>query len=334
MAHRFDHTPGGCAELAKDAAWAEKFLRLNILLNSDRRVQNIPSILMMKEHYSTQVFGVQPRKHSPALPQFSSPKMLRNVTYFVEPLFGLLRDPFSIPCAETMRNAAGEQSADLLTGSTQDKRHILLRPLSPKVISFVDGSSCVTFETLPMEPWGNSIHSQLRVLIFDLGASLFNGWGGMSDAAAGHYFHEQLARSNVQITHYWGFELSPQEPRKVWDAVPPDMRGHYTFVNIGVTADPQSPDYPWLILMQNARPEDYVVIKVDIDTSAIENPLVDLLLASPELLALVDEFLYEHHVGIAEMGVYWGNIPELSLQDSYNMFSKFRRAGIASHSWP
>jgi hypothetical protein len=52
------------------------------------------------------------------------------------------------------------------------------------------------------------------------------------------------------------------------------------------------------MLKRIAAPEDYVVFKLDIDNSKIEAMFVEQLLASPELLALVDDFFFEHHVNV------------------------------------
>jgi hypothetical protein len=52
------------------------------------------------------------------------------------------------------------------------------------------------------------------------------------------------------------------------------------------------------MLKRIAKPEDYVVFKLDIDNSKIEAMFVEQLLASPELLALVDDFFFEHHVNV------------------------------------
>ena len=43
-------------------------------------------------------------------------------------------------------------------------------------------------------------------------------------------------------------------------------------------------------------PEDYVVFKLDIDAPAIEIALVQQIMGDRELLALIDEFYFEHHV--------------------------------------
>jgi hypothetical protein len=73
---------------------------------------------------------------------------------------------------------------------------------------------------------------------------------------------------------------------------------HYCRFNIPAIAEPTSPDNPLNMLKRIAKPEDYVVFKLDIDNSKIEAMFVEQLLASPELLALVDDFFFEHHVNV------------------------------------
>jgi hypothetical protein len=83
-----------------------------------------------------------------------------------------------------------------------------------------------------------------------------------------------------------------------------------------------------------AKPEDYVLFKLDIDNNPVEERIVAKLLASPKLLSLIDEFVWEHHVNFAPMAAVWkqtGNSKKM--KNSIEIFATLRRAGIRAHSW-
>ena len=92
---------------------------------------------------------------------------------------------------------------------------------------------------------------------------------------------------------------------------------------------------PWTLLRQVAIPEDFVVVKLDIDTPAVEMELVRQLLADKQLQALVDVFYFEHHVSIPDFSWIWkmGEYPQ-TLNDSYAIFGELRRLGIRASPWP
>jgi hypothetical protein len=59
-----------------------------------------------------------------------------------------------------------------------------------------------------------------------------------------------------------------------------------------------------------------------------------MCIGSPDILALVDEFFWEHHVDFEPMNRAWHLAGYCrNMNDSLNMFSALRRAGIRAHSW-
>ena len=67
----------------------------------------------------------------------------------------------------------------------------------------------------------------------------------------------------------------------------------------------------------------------------VEEALVSQLLASPDLMALIDDFYWEHHVNFEPMVSIWqdGASKSKSMNDSLLLFSALRRAGVRAHSW-
>ena len=58
------------------------------------------------------------------------------------------------------------------------------------------------------------------------------------------------------------------------------------------------------------------------------------LLASPELLSLIDDFYWEHHVTFQPMASIWARKSLVAtMNDSINIFAALREAGVRAHSW-
>lgn len=110
-----------------------------------------------------------------------------------------------------------------------------------------------------------------------------------------------------------------------------------SYFNLPISSEPSSPANPLAWLRALATADDYVVFKLDIDTPRIERQIVEQLLASPELAALVDDFFWEHTVtGGPKLTRRWPSgtsAPEETLQQSYGLFTRLRRAGIRAHAW-
>lgn len=140
-------------------------------------------------------------------------------------------------------------------------------------------------------------------------------------------------RRGINFTDIYAFELAVNAPKDVWESVPEDLLPYYHYINVGVST--QGKYNPWNILRAIAKPEDFVVIKLDIDSPWIENTLVDQVLDDPSLFSLIDEMTYEHHTYIPEMVRWWkitgGN---LTLASTYSLFTDLRTRGIRMHSWP
>merc|ERR1712150_453288 len=84
------------------------------------------------------------------------------------------------------------------------------------------------------------------------------------------------------------------------------MRGPLHWINTGVTGEIDHPHNPWTLLKESFDSDDFVVVKMDIDTPSVEMPLFEQLRTDPELHELVDVFYFEHHVQMDEMQRFWG----------------------------
>mmetsp|Transcript_13845 Transcript_13845/g.28379 ORF Transcript_13845/g.28379 Transcript_13845/m.28379 type:complete len:341 (-) Transcript_13845:356-1378(-) len=108
-------------------------------------------------------------------------------------------------------------------------------------------------------------------------------------------------RAKVHFYHDWveerelggGDEKTGRPPQK-----PPSAgfgyawpRGHSSFLDT---------------LERVAKPEDFVAVKVDVDTASVELTIMEALAERPELAALVDEIFFEYHFKFDGLDFGWG----------------------------
>ncbi|CAF1151425.1 unnamed protein product [Rotaria sordida] len=269
------------------------------------------------------------------------------VSQVIEPLIGLLRDPLTICNRINSLPASDYEGAEL-----QSKRFFLLSVAAPFYIhssqqnhkDILQNNIQSNKHNTNVLPWMyqrsklNLLDTEFDIdtknaqnILIDLGSSYFKNWGGDSSAAAGHWFYEHYKRFGVKFDRIIAYEHSPLNPQTAWNQLPDDVFAIYTLINVGCATSGKF--NPWVMLKALAKPHDHVVIKLDIDTPAIEVPLMDQLLNDSSINSLIDEAFFEHHITVREMQQYWGNPPG-NLKDSYVLFTKLRQLGIRMHSWP
>lgn len=123
-------------------------------------------------------------------------------------------------------------------------------------------------------------------------------------------------------------------PSTAFSCEPPRVTRRY--YNVPVDAAPVAKANPLRVLKALCSVEDYVVLKIDIDTPSVEEPLLVQILHDHELAARIDELYFEHHVHLSPMRRWWS--PGLTgtgcaVQDSYALFRALRALGIRAHSW-
>jgi hypothetical protein len=171
-----------------------------------------------------------------------------------------------------------------------------------------------------------------RNFFFDLGASTYNsGFGGASQS----WFMSVFEDVCVAWDGVWAWEAIQHRPHDVWRDIPGHLHGRYHWYNVPCSNETDSWANPWNTLLSVATPEDYVVVKLDIDTWQVENPLVDQILSTPALLERIDEFFYEHHVRMEKIQEPWSTAVDkrLTAADSVDLFRRLREGGVHAHSW-
>ena len=181
-----------------------------------------------------------------------------------------------------------------------------------------------------MDPRAASLHSGSRALLLDLGAS---SW---SHASGSRWITQRLEQQGVRFEHVWAWEASrAKDPRAYFQGADPKQLAALHFYNWPVTAEPGAPDNPWTLLQGAATPSDHVVVKLDIDTEAIDNALARQILGTPALLELVDEFYFEFHFSNPDISWLWkpGQF-EATVADTYALFAQLRHKGVRANPWP
>ena len=202
--------------------------------------------------------------------------------------------------------------------------------------------------------------SPARTFFFDLGASL---WASGSGGASQSWFVHGYAKRGLEFDRILAWEYEQHTEIEIRRSLPAALRNATTiyrtpdaappgcaqcasdrlsYHNFGIDAIEGSLRNPLVHLRALVRPDDFVVIKLDVDTPAIELAVVEQILRDPvNTGALIDEFYWEHVVAHTPMEHFgWGHdlrrLPkekQQTLRDSYSYFTRLREMGIRAHSW-
>lgn len=172
-----------------------------------------------------------------------------------------------------------------------------------------------------------------RLVLLDFGASLsFHGSQQPMVLLMTLY-----RKFGFYFDHVYAFEMKKEDPENVFgNLLPEEYFPSYHWINVGVTAEEGHKLNPLHSILKTFDEQDFIVLKLDIDTSSIEMPLVRQLLEDKDSLygKLIDQFYFEHHVHLGDLARAWGGTMNGTIQDSFNLFQGLRKKGIPSHFWP
>jgi hypothetical protein len=169
-----------------------------------------------------------------------------------------------------------------------------------------------------------------RTVLIDMGASLdFHA----SDVQPAVYLTSLFRKFGFRFDHIYAYEISPKKPAQVFERVPDELKAAYHWINVGVESDPNSGLNPLKMLLENYDEDDFIVIKLDIDTAHVEVPLANQLLEDDRFARLVDSFYFEHHVFLKELENNWGGSMADTVHNSLKLFRGLREKGIPAHYW-
>ena len=201
---------------------------------------------------------------------------------------------------------------------------------------------------------GNRVHGAAKptVRLFDMGASkgFFNISGGIPAAVRQGSSHAPSMPLLYRL--YQDRCLEPDaiyswEVRKGvtsdqwWGSAPASLRSKTHFFEVPVVegaldealAGKPNPSSFLQMLAVTSKPEDFVVVKLDIDTPAIEQTIVAVLTQRPELAALIDELFFEYHFYYDGLDFGWGDNVQGDVDTAIGTMFRLRSLGIRAHFW-
>lgn len=285
---------------------------------------NLPSEfeLFSRMHYSRSCYDESSRTYV---------KATGHGIQLIEPLWGMLRDPFDRHCADKRLNPSELKGWDDGNDHGQSKQHIIPQGFAPyyydESVSVVEGaateslSSLTPWRTHGVPPWFNSlipkqdpkmgqIYTAPKNVHIDLGSAYFGAWDHLNEqkgmknqvdvsvASSGRWFYDTYHKRGQTFDNFIAVEVEPLNTTRAFKMLPKDLVGKYNLMNIGLTMDDDDELNAIDIIKRLTRPEDFLVLKIDIDSAPIEIPMVNSLLNDDPknggASALVDELMFEH----------------------------------------
>jgi len=175
-----------------------------------------------------------------------------------------------------------------------------------------------------------------RRILIDLGASL-----EFADNTSPIFrLIETYEKFGFNFDHIYGFEINFTEPKDVFETLLPEKYfSNYHWMNVGVSHEEGHRLNPLHSILKGFEEDDFIVLKLDIDTNDIEQNLARQLLVDKDDVyhKLIDHFYFEDHVHIREMKPAWGCCGahmEGTIKDTQDLFYGLREKGIPAHFWP
>jgi hypothetical protein len=176
------------------------------------------------------------------------------------------------------------------------------------------------------------ISANSRTVFIDMGASLDFHHDRQSPAM---YIIKTFQQFGIPFDHIYGYEVDAKNATDVYRQIPASLKHSYHWYNVGVSADNDSTNNPLTTVLSHFTSDDFVVVKLDIDTWSIEWPMVQLILQNEvEIGRRIDVLYFEHHVLLGDMRYIWKDTRHGSVLESFEIFTKLRQMGIAAHYWP
>ena len=136
-------------------------------------------------------------------------------------------------------------------------------------------------------------------------------------------FRSLYRRNCIEFDHIFGWEA--KRIPNWWQRVPASERNMVTFYNEPVNATDAS---ALGVLRRTAKPSDFVVLKLDIDTPSIENEIISTIIRDPSLSSLIDELFFEFHLHDMKLP----DVPAAAA-GAVRTMAALRKLGIRAHFW-
>mmetsp|Transcript_29212 Transcript_29212/g.44164 ORF Transcript_29212/g.44164 Transcript_29212/m.44164 type:complete len:391 (-) Transcript_29212:111-1283(-) len=183
----------------------------------------------------------------------------------------------------------------------------------------------------------NSLSKTSRTVFVDMGATYNFNSDQIDYNSPAIRKIEEYRKYGIYFDHIYAYEIRQWDTERVYNTIPSHMQGPLHWINAGVTGEAGHMNNPFTMLKENFDSDDFIVVKLDIDTPSVERPLFQQMLTDPELHEIVDVFYFEHHVMIDEMQPFWGahgaGATIGTISESIDVFHWLRKQGVAAHYW-
>ena len=269
---------------------------------------------------------------------------------YIEPLTGIARDPFSANIGCKYRYTHTEDGKPV---SKYETRYIipmnLCRPANSSAPDLGSGCHAGTPGACRASTVGGGAAPCGRNLFYDLGCTVYGAPmppGSIASSAGPsiQFFERMYERNCIVFDRIWAWEAIPYDAASWWRPVPLHVRTKLHFYNLPVNAKWDSDASALRTIHATARPEDFVVVKVDIDGSGpVELEIVKAIADNPDISRLVDEVYFEYHFYSADVSFGWRmqrtNASERAtytndtVDDALALMQRLRARGVRSHFW-
>ena len=210
----------------------------------------------------------------------------------------------------------------------------ILPPMRSNGLCTGNGYMSLDFLVHDFETMCRKLKPNSRRVLIDMGASLdFHGVDQPIMVLLAEY-----EKFGFHFDHIYAFEITFTEPSNVYNNLLPEKyMVAYHWMNVPVNQEEGAKMNPLHSILQHFNEDDFIVIKLDIDTSHVEVPLALQLLEGGKngtYHRLVDQFYFEHHVHLGNIAWAWGGSMKGTVKDSLELFHGLRVKGIPSHFWP
>ncbi|KAL8864379.1 MAG: hypothetical protein Q9174_007374, partial [Haloplaca sp. 1 TL-2023] len=204
----------------------------------------------------------------------------------IEPLWGMLRDPFDKWCEGQSLKMDNPPEAN-----GQSKAHIMPQGYAPYwyTLANEDPKEASGWTSHGLPPWHTSLRpskhqndfvsfASPQSIHIDLGSSYFGKWTADASASSGQWFYDTYHARGPSFDRFIAVELEVLDDNIAFEQLPPDLVGVYTLMNVGLSMDKGNKLNVIDMIKRVVKPEDFFVFKLDIDGAGIEEPIVKSLL--------------------------------------------------------
>jgi hypothetical protein len=190
-----------------------------------------------------------------------------------------------------------------------------------------------------------------KTILYDLGCTKFGDGNTQTASGAGPsmpLFIRMYKDHCVDFDEIYAWEGLSYKASLWWKDVPAEWRAKIHFLNTFVEEETleatragefkvEQKDASFLKMFPlTAKPEDLVVLKVDIDGGP-ELQIVETIANRPDLSVLVDEMYFEYHYYYDGRNFGWGKLTaqksHANVDHAIALMHKLRKAGVRVHFW-